>query len=221
MAAALIFELSKVERPEIRERLVGHLCHIDDTLADKVAEGLGMALPTPPTPAREPIADLPPSPALSILENGPASFAGRKLGIQLTDGVDSGEVQELLEATVAAKATPVIVAPRIGGVMTSDGTHIGAAECIDGGPSVLFDAVAVLLSPQWARPLAGMHVARVWLADAYAHKKLILCNEAAAPLLDAAGLPSELDAGMLRMGAGMPGHLLERCAALRFWERVA
>src|SRR5690606_37011143 len=63
MDAALIFELSKVQRPEIRERLVGHLCHIDNTLADKDAEGLGMALPTPPTPAREPIADLPPSPA--------------------------------------------------------------------------------------------------------------------------------------------------------------
>lgn len=221
MAAALIFELSKVRTPEIRERMVGHLCLIEDTLAEQVAEGLNMALPAPPTPARDPIPDLPPSPALSILRNGPASFAGRKLGILLTDGVDNDAVQELLEATVAAKVTPAIIAPRIGGVTTSDGTHISAAECIDGGPSVLFDAVAVLLSPQRAEILAGMHVARVWLADAYAHKKFILCNEAAAPLLDAAGLPSEPDGGMLRMGAGVPAEFLERCADLRFWERAA
>ena len=44
----------------------------------------------PRLPARAPITDLPPSPALSIVENGPASFAGRKFGVLITDGTDAG-----------------------------------------------------------------------------------------------------------------------------------
>ena len=49
IADAIVFELSKVEVPAIRERVVGHLPHIDDGLADAVIAGLG--LPTPPKPA--------------------------------------------------------------------------------------------------------------------------------------------------------------------------
>ena len=42
MASALVFELSKVEHPHIREGVVGHLRHIDEGLAQRVATGLGM-----------------------------------------------------------------------------------------------------------------------------------------------------------------------------------
>ena len=40
IAAALIFELSKVETPAIRTRVVSHLLNIDEGLARKVADGL-------------------------------------------------------------------------------------------------------------------------------------------------------------------------------------
>ena len=43
----------------------------------------------PSAPARAPITDLPPSPALSIVDNGPANFAGRKFGVLITDGTDA------------------------------------------------------------------------------------------------------------------------------------
>src|SRR5581483_9637962 len=89
IARALIFELSKVERPDIRKRMVSHLPHIDSDLAEQVAGGLGMTDPIEPlTPARKPISDLKPSKALSIMENGPQSFAGRKVGVLVTDGTD-------------------------------------------------------------------------------------------------------------------------------------
>jgi len=42
IADALVFELSKVEEPAIRERVVSHLPNIDEKLADRVAAGLGM-----------------------------------------------------------------------------------------------------------------------------------------------------------------------------------
>ena len=48
IASALTFELSKVQTPVIRERIVSHLLNIDDGLAGKVADALGLkAMPKP------------------------------------------------------------------------------------------------------------------------------------------------------------------------------
>src|SRR3984957_6883362 len=89
IAEALIFELSKVEKPAIRLRLVSHLPHIDVKLADRVAKGLGLRDKlAPPPAAKQPLADIKPSKALSIVQNGPKSFAGRKVGVLVTDGTD-------------------------------------------------------------------------------------------------------------------------------------
>ena len=75
IAAALTFELSKVKTPVIRERMVSHLLNIDETLAGKVGAGLGLkAMPKPADAAMPTRQDLDPSPALSIVENGPAAL---------------------------------------------------------------------------------------------------------------------------------------------------
>ncbi|MET0578257.1 MAG: catalase, partial [Ilumatobacteraceae bacterium] len=66
---ALVFELSKVERPAIRSRVVANLRNVDEDLAAAVADKLGLDLPEASTPAAAPITDLPPSPALSIVAN--------------------------------------------------------------------------------------------------------------------------------------------------------
>ena len=77
MANAMIFELSKVVKLEIRERLVGHLLNIDEDLAKKVAKGLRIhKMPEPAEPAMKP-KELSPSEPLSILKNGPKTFKGR------------------------------------------------------------------------------------------------------------------------------------------------
>ncbi|MGO8657569.1 catalase-related domain-containing protein, partial [Rhizobium ruizarguesonis] len=69
IAAALIFELSKVETPVIRERMVSHLMNIDETLASKVGHALGFkSMPKPADAAMPTRQDLEPSPGLSIIE---------------------------------------------------------------------------------------------------------------------------------------------------------
>ena len=147
IAAALTFELSKVKTPVIRERVVSHLLNIDDTLAGKVARGLGLKeLPSPADAAVPTRQDLAPSPALSIIKNGPQRFEGRKLGILLTDGFDAKLVQALQKALLAEKAMFEIITPTVGGAQASDGSFIEGHQMIDGGPSVLYDAVAVLPS---------------------------------------------------------------------------
>ena len=153
---AFVFELSKCDRTAIRTRMVAALRNVDEDLAGSVADGLGLAeLPDALPAAREPVRDLAASPALSILANGPDSFAGRKIGILVTDGVDAAKLAELTPAAEQAEVNVELVAPAVGGVEASDGQRVPADQKIDGGPSVLYDAVVVLASKEGAAALAA------------------------------------------------------------------
>ncbi|MBB2206596.1 catalase [Gluconacetobacter takamatsuzukensis] len=219
---AITFELSKVERPDIRARVVAHLRHIDEDLAGTVANGLGLPLPEPAKAAWPPITDLPPSNALSIVRNGPDSFAGRKFGILLTDGADAGLFDALVTAAEKEKAVYEIVAPKIGGVTLSDGRHVAAQQKIDGGPSVLFDAVAVIAAKDGAALLAGDAAAKDFVTDAFAHCKFIGYTPEATILFDKAGLGGDLDAGCIALKSeGDIAAFVTACHALRFWDREA
>jgi catalase len=221
IAAALTFELSKVETPAIRARVVSHLRNIDEALARKVASDLRLKELPAPAPAAVPTrADLAKSPALSILLNGPESFAGRTIGALVTDGVDADLVAALRKAVTKEGAMLKLVAPMVGGVEASDGSWLEADEKIDGGPSVLFDAVAVLPSQQGATLLANESTARDFVADAFAHLKIIGCNEAAAPLLEKAGVPSRRDEGVVTLNReGDVELFIVACRKLRVWSR--
>jgi catalase len=59
---------------------------------------------------------------------------------------------------------------------------------IDGGPSVLYDAVAVLASAEGAALLAAHAPAKDFVNDAHAHCKFVAYVTAAAPLFEAVGL---------------------------------
>jgi len=221
IAAALTFELSKVETPAIRARMVSHLLNIDKELANKVATGLRLkAMPEPASAAKPTRMDLKESPALSILLNGPDSFKGRKVGALVTDGVDAGILKALKDALTAEGAMLKIVAPMVGGVEASDGSWIEADEKIDGGPSVVFDAVAVLLSADGAKLLADEPTARDFVADAFAHLKFVAYDEAAMPLFEKAGVATSMDGGFIALKAAPDAEaFVQACRKLRFWER--
>jgi len=132
--------------------MVSHLLNVDEALAKKVAEGLGMKdMPTAAEPARPVKKDLPTSPALSIIRNGPEGFKGRKLGCWSAMGSMRPLLAALQEATAAEGATIEIVAPTVGGVTASDGKAIPAKQKINGGPSVLYDAIVVIPSARVRR----------------------------------------------------------------------
>ncbi len=215
---AFVFELSKVEREDIRSRMIAGLRNVDEGLARDVAAGLGMAkLPEASVPARAPITDLAPSSALSILDNGPETLAGRKVGVLITDGASSELLTELRSSAESKSVTVELVAPTVGGVTGSDGTLIPTDEKVDGAPSVLYDAVVVLASEEGIGELSRHPAARDFVSDAYAHAKFIGYTEAASPLLAAAGL-TELDEGFVDVGSGA-SNFVDRCAKLRFWGR--
>jgi catalase len=218
-----VFELSKCDRGEIRARVVAALRNVHERLAEAVADGLGLPeLPAPAVCARAPRTDLAPSPALSILRNGPQTFAGRKFGVLVTDGVDANLLSELREAIDAEQATIEIVAAKVGGVIADNGEHIAADQKIDGAPSVLYDAVAVLATDKAAAQLATLPPARDFVSDAYAHCKFIAHHEAGA-LFSAAGLDRELDAGIVDLAVPdtSAADFVGRCREVRFWSRLA
>lgn len=226
IAAAFVFELGKCDRADIRLRMLAGLRNVHADLAAAVADGLGVGeLPDALPAAREPITDLAASPALSILRNGPDSFAGRKLGILLTDGADANVLVELRRAGAEIGATLELVAPTVGGVTASDGTRIEADHQLGGGPSVLFDAVALVVSAAGAEALRGVPGARDFVADAFAHCKFIGYTSSATALFDAIGLGDKIDGGFVPLGPdgsdGSAGAFLQACARLRWWDREA
>jgi catalase len=221
IAAALVFELGKVERLEIRARMVSHLLNIDDDLAKRVAEGLCLKeIPKAADAAKPTNKNLRKSPALSILQNGPARFKGRKLGALVTDGVDTKILRALETALKEEGAQLEIVAPKVGGVKASDGVWIEAAQAVDGGPSVLYDAVALLPSAEGAKALVSEPAARDFVADAFAHMKFIGYVQTAVPLMMKAGVSDQRDAGMVELkGAQDCSGLVAACRQLRHWAR--
>ncbi|WP_318246373.1 catalase [Salipiger thiooxidans] len=218
IANGITFELSKCVVEDIRLRILSHLRVIDEDLAAKVADGLGHDLPEATKPAREPV-DLKASDKLSILKNGPDSFKGRKLGILVSDGMHRGIYDALVDAVEAEGGMVEVIAPKVGGVKTSEGDMLPANQKIDGGPSVLYDAVAIVVSDEGARELAGMLPGKQFVADAYGHCKFIALTPEAAPLFEAAGVNSEAEGVMTLKKPAAAADFLEACHAVRVWDR--
>ncbi len=219
IAAALVFELSKVERVDIRIMIVSHLLNIETDLAKKVATGLRLAeMPKPAKTARTIKADLKPSSALSIEKNGPKNFAGRTVGILITDGVDLQTLNQLVDAIKAEKASVKIIAPQVGGVKASDGSLITADEKIGGGPSALYDAVALLPSKEGADLIASDAAAREFVADAFTHRKFIAYGEFAKGLLEKANPNSTNRPQLLSLDKPNSAQdFVTKCRSLRSW----
>ncbi len=221
IADALTFELSKVKTPAIRERMVSHLLNIDDDLAEKVGQGLGLeAMPKPADAAMPTRDDLEPSPALSIIKRGPKRFEGRKLGILISDGSDAALVKALKAAVEKAGAVCEVIALKVGGAEAADGSLIEGDQMLDGGPSVLYDAVAVLPGKSGMAALLKKPQARDFVADAFAHCKFIGYSDAAMSLFEKAGIADNLDKGMIALGGAkdMAGFV-NKLGELRIWER--
>lgn len=195
IASSLVFELSKVETVFIRELMVGHLRRIDESLGQRVADGLGLDAMPPEAPTTVPAEDRPNSPALQIIGKMKNTLEGRCVGILVNDGSDGKSINALRKASIAAGASVKIVAPKIGGAKLADGTHLSADGQLAGTPSMLFDAVAVVLSTDGAAKLSKEGAAIDFVRNAFGHLKAIAIDAGGRELLQAAGVTP--DAGVL------------------------
>ncbi len=214
IASALVFELSKVQTPHVREAVVGHLRHVDPALAERVRQGLGMKdLPEAPPTAVEP-KDLPASPALRIIDRMRDTLEGRAIGLLVDDGSDAALVKALRKAIEREGAKVHVVAPRLGGATLDDGSVMEADGQLAGTPSVLFDAVALVLSADAGKRLAKEAAAVDFVRDAFGHLKAIAADAGAQAVLKAAGVGR--DAGVV--DADLKDAFLA-AARTRQWDR--
>jgi len=195
IASALVFELSKLEHVHVREAMVGHLLHIDKDLAKRVAAGLGFdKIPDAPKAALS-VQQMEPSPALQIIGKMKDTLKGRAVGILIADGSDGAVIKKIKKAATDAGASVKIVAPKVGGAKLADGSMLAADGQLAGTPSVLFDAVAVILSDSGAKTLSMEGAAIDFVRDAFGHLKAIAVDQGGGTLLKIANV--EQDAGVV------------------------
>jgi catalase len=216
IASAIVFELSKVQIPSIRGRILQNLLNVDVTLVERVSRGLGIKAPTEPAPRAAEIVDMTPSPALRLIDKYPPTLEGRCIGILVTDGADGKLLEALISAVTKARANAKIVSSRIGGVMLKDGSTLPADAQLQGSPSAIFDAVVLLVAKEGASALLADRAAINFVSDAYAHLKAIAVTPEARAILDKADVKA--DEGVVDASKAAA---FVKAAAKRYYAREA
>ncbi|WP_343680763.1 catalase [Chryseobacterium arthrosphaerae] len=187
---ALIFELSKVTLPEVRERLVGQLAYIDMTLAWRVAEKLGVEVkklewPNQSLPADSNIVELQSeekephtkiSEALSMAGTVKNTIKSRKIGFILANGADGKAVNDLKTQLEKEGARIELIAPSLANIRTNDGSELTPKHSLTSTASVCFDALFICSGEDSVKELLipeNKHLVLHFINEAYKHCKAI------------------------------------------------
>ncbi|MBH1589877.1 catalase [Stenotrophomonas maltophilia] len=214
LASALVFELSKVETLKVRVRTVSHLRNIDESLARRVADGLALPALPDAAPTATPVRDMPPAPEVRVIGRNRPILQGRCIGVLFDEGSDARVIASLSKAARKAGAEVKLVAPKVGGATLSDGAMQAADGQLAGTPSAVFDAVAVVLSPEAAKALSKESAAVEFVSQAWAHLKAIASDAGGQTLLKAARVGN--DAGIVE---AEDAKAFLAAAATRQWAR--
>jgi len=195
---ALRFELTKVQVPAIRQRVVAMLRNVDEKLALTVATDLGLELPDPlprviERPAKPEITD---SPALSLLARpGDGSITSRRIGILVATGSHVQTASALHARLTELGAVPRYIGTTLGSITGTDGDSLEVEVTLETMPSVLLDAIAVPGGDKAAKALANVGHASESIINAYRHCKPILAIGAGRNLVENSGVPARLPSG--------------------------
>ncbi len=195
---AFRFELTKVQTPAVRERVVAMLANVADGLAREVAQGLGIDVPAPLPLALQqpPVPEVKTSPALSLFARpGDGSIRTRRIAILVADGVDGASATSIHAGLSEVGAVPRYVGARLGHVLRADGDSIEVEVTMEAMPAVLFDALVVPGGDAAAKFLGKVGHAVEFIKDQYRHGKPILALGAGANLIEKAGVPATLPSG--------------------------
>ena len=240
---AFKFELGMVKNEEIRKRVVSLLYMIDQSLADKVAKGLGFKAEAPDeitnhnvpadadpreyqSPKKNP--DVENSPALSMANTRKDTIETRRIAILAADGVDDKSINKMKKALEEAGAMANIVAPHLGTIKTAGGEELMVEKSFLNTGSVLFDAIYVPSGIDSIMALKEEHKAIHFLDEAYSHCKPIAADG------DGTDLWKESDAGKKEESMNGspeeakkngvlldqdPSEFIKAIAQHRFWDR--
>jgi catalase len=228
---AFRFELSRVQTPAVRERMVSGLMNVASELATAVANGLGireMPAPMPRAMTRPITPEVSVSAALSLFARpGDGSIRARRVAILVADGSEAEPLFALMDRLSAAGAVARFVSTRLGPLDLASGDPIQVDVSLEAAPSVLYDAVVLAGGQSAVRTLRTDGRTLEFLKDQYRHCKPILVFQPAESLLQACGIDAllptgEADPGVITADTDQPSTLERFIAALakhRHFER--
>ena len=167
------FELSKVVRTYIRERVVDQLARIDIQLAQSVADNLGITLTDEQrnlAPPKE-VNGVKKDPSLSLYAVPGGSIKGRVVAILLNDKTRASDVLGIMQALKTQGVHAKLLYSRMGEVTADDGSVLPVAATFAGAPSLTVDAVIVPCGD--IDSLLSNGDAVYYLLEAYKHLKPI------------------------------------------------
>ena len=143
-----------------------------------------------------------------------ATLMGRAIGILIADGSDGAVIKKIRKTATDAGASVKIIAPKVGGAKLADGAMLAVDGQLAGTPSVLFDAVAVILSEEGAKALSMESAAIDFVRDAFGHLKAICVDQGGQTLFRIANVAR--DAGVVD-ASDLDAFIA--AAMTRQWER--
>lgn len=219
---AFSFELSKVVRTYIRERVVDQLAHIDIQLAQGVADKLGITLSDEQRNAVPPkdVNGLKKDPSLSLYAVPGGTIKGRVVAILLNDKTRASDVLGIMQALKTKGVHAKLLYSRMGEVNADDGSVLPIAATFAGAPSLTVDAVIVPCGD--INSLLNNGDAVYYLLEAYKHlKPIALAGEARQfkALLKVAAQGEEGIVEGDNVDDAFTTKLFELLAAHRVWSR--
>ena len=234
VADAYTFELGKCTYDHIKERMLYVIKQIDKDLALKVADGLGMKIPSKidqpinqaigadanveehqPTPKKE---YLKKSAALSLTHLNSDSIATRKIAFLVGDGFNGAQVKKMKEALVSKNAVVHLVAPHGGTVKCDQGKEHPVDAALLTTESVLYDALYIPGSAKSIEALVKAPKSVKFVNETLKHCKALAAEEDTFKLLDKTAI-SMFDKDAAILIGKTPKDFIKQIAAHRNWDR--
>ncbi|MBA3697399.1 MAG: catalase [Planctomycetes bacterium] len=224
LSDALCFEIGKVDRLAVRERVVRDLLSmIDGDLAATVARAVGITVVAPNATEHESARGPASSPALSMANTVLDSIATRRIAVLVAPGVITRSIAQVKAGLEKDGAVVEFVSLHQGPITGDDGEDLDALRSLLNTPSVIYDAVVVADGDESVTILAQNPDAHRFVQEAFRHHKAIAALGRGQALLSAVGIQeSAAHPGVVT--AGNPDLLLRGFRAAvakhRHWERI-
>jgi catalase len=196
---AFRFELSRVQTPAVRHRMVSGLMNVATELAESVAAGLGireMPEPMPKVQTRDVTPEVSVSQSLSLFARpGDGSIRTRKIAMLVADGCNGDALVALGDRLTGEGAVPRFVSTTLGPVQPVDGDAIEVDVSLEATPAVLYDALVLPDGEDAVTALRADGRTLEFIKDQYRHCKPILAFGAGEQLLGACGIDRALPDG--------------------------
>lgn len=235
IAEAYTFELGKCTQQGIKERMLYQIAQIDDGLAKKVAEGLGLKVPknieAPINQAIGADADVnkhQPIKKKNYLESDSAlsqsrtnfnSIATRQIGVLVADGFSMSDYKEMKTVLEKEGAILKFIAPRGGTVKCDENMEHEVDASIVTTESVLFDAVYIPGGKKSIDVLKNESKYLKFINEAFKHCKAIAAMAEGENLIDETFVVNYKDDKAILINE-KPKKFVEAIAKHRNWDRM-